>query len=132
MTRSRHIPHVLAAVIAVIVVYAGLSGPHILHGDGREYILQTQALVFDHALRIDTEARREYWNHTNPHGITLQEADPPAATPSTALTESSQAGGGFGGLYPDRFGHYPYYHFWAYSAVVAPVYPIFRERSQRL
>ena len=105
-------------ILMILAAYTGLSGRHALHGDGREYILQTQALVFDRTLRIDPAARRDYWNETNPYDVTLT-ATPPAAE---TLTESSQAGGGFGGLYPDRFGDYRYYHFWAYSAVVAPVY----------
>lgn len=108
-------------MLLAVVAYHGLSGPHVLHGDGREYILQTQALAFDRSVMIQTEARRNYWNQTNPYGVTLGEARRPAAT----LSESSQAGGGFGGLYPDRFGDYRYYHYWAYSAAVAPVYYLF-------
>lgn len=109
------------AAILLVAAIAGLRGPHILHGDGREYVLQTQAIVFDQSLRIDPDARRGYWNATNPYGIVLGGTRPP----SDELAEHKQAGGGFGGLYPDRFGHYRYYHFWLYSAVVAPVYAAF-------
>lgn len=120
MTERRHTrpsAWMFAAVMAV-AAFASLRGPPILHGDGREYILQTQSLLFDHSVRIDPEARRGYWNQTNPYGIALGEVRPP----SRQLAERKQAGGGFGGLYPDRFGHYRYYHFWLYSAIVAPVY----------
>jgi hypothetical protein len=108
-------------ILLGVVLLCGLSGQHIIHGDGREYILQTQAIVFDGTLKIDTDARRDYWNESNPYGIELGDVRPPAKH----LTEATQAGGGFGGLYPDRFGQYRYYHFWTYSAVVAPVYVLF-------
>lgn len=111
----------ILVILMVLTAYTGLSGRHALHGDGREYILQTQALVFDRTIRVDLAARRDYWNETNPYGVTLTATQPAGET----LSESSQAGGGFGGLYPDRFGDYRYYHFWGYSAVVAPVYALF-------
>lgn len=111
----------LFVALLAIVAYAGISGRHILHGDGREYILQTQSLLFDGSLLIRPDAVREYWNRTNPYGDKLTKTRPPA----NSLSESTQAGGGFGGLYPDRFGNYRYYHFWLYSAVVAPVYLLF-------
>ncbi len=108
-------------ILLAVVAYKGLVGPHTLHGDGNEYILQTQAMVFDRSIKVNCAARREYWNRTNPYGTTLKEARKAAST----LSESAQAGGGFGGLYPDRFGDYRYYHFWIYPAVVAPVYYLF-------
>lgn len=89
-----------------------------LRGDGREYILQTQAIALRGEVRIDTVAARDYWNRTNPFGVELDPARPPARE----LCEANQAGGGFGGLYPDRFGNYRYCHFWGYSLVVAPLY----------
>ncbi|MCX6997729.1 MAG: hypothetical protein NTV49_11730 [Kiritimatiellaeota bacterium] len=92
--------------------------PLALRGDGREYILQTQALALRGELRIDTAAAREYWNRTNPFGVELEGTRPPARE----LREESQAGGGFGGLYPDRWGAYRYIHFWGYALAVAPVY----------
>lgn len=109
------------SALLLVAAVAGLRGPPLLHGDGREYILQTQALVFDRSVRIDPEARRAYWNATNPYGLSLGGT----RRPSDELAEHKQAGGGFGGLYPDRFGHYRYYHFWLYSAAVAPVYAAF-------
>ncbi len=107
--------------LLAVAAGAGLRGPPVLDGDAREYILQTQAIVFDQSLRIDPAARRMYWNATNPFGAVLGETRPPAGP----LAESAQAGGGFGGLYPDRRGHYRYYHFWLYSAIVAPLYGLF-------
>ncbi len=90
----------------------------VVHGDGLEYILQTQAIVLRRELKIDTVAALAYWNLTNPYGISLRPARPPSAT----LQESSQAGGRFGGLYPDQREDYRYYHYWMYSAAVAPLY----------
>jgi hypothetical protein len=101
-----------------LAVYFGAAGRPELHGDGLEYIVQTQSLVFDHSLGIATDNRREYWNRTNPYGVALEATKAPGGE----LVESNQAGGGFGGLYPDRFGAYRYYHFWAYSLFVAPFY----------
>lgn len=95
-----------------------LSGKPRLHGDGREYILQTQAISLHGRLSIDCDELRDYWNDTNPYGIKLTTT----RAPQSQLSESAQAGGGWGGLYPDRFGVYRYYHFWAYSLAVAPLY----------
>jgi len=105
---------IFCALILLIAARQRLA----LRGDGREYILQTQALALRGELRIDTAAARDYWNRTNPFGVELEGARPPARE----LSEQSQAGGGFGGLYPDRWGAYRYIHFWGYSLVVAPVY----------
>ena len=102
---------------ALLLLAAGRPRPA-LRGDGREYILQTQALVLRGALGIDTAAARDYWNRTNPFGVELDETRPPARE----LIEDNQAGGGFGALYPDRFGAYRFVHFWGYSLAVAPVY----------
>jgi hypothetical protein len=107
-------------VLLTVVALAGFRGPPRLMGDGVEYIVQTQSLVFDRSVHVDTLKRREYWNATNPYGLTLQEARP--SSHCDPLRQSDQAGGGFGGLYPDRFNQYRYYHFWTYSAVVAPLY----------
>jgi hypothetical protein len=103
------------------VVWHTIPAPPDLHGDGLEYIIQTQSIVFDRSLRIDTEKRRAYWNRTNPYGVELTAARPPA----DELSQEAQAGGGFGGLYPDRRGNYRYYHFWLYSLAVAPLYALF-------
>ncbi len=92
--------------------------PPQLRGDGREYILQTQALALRGELRVEPAAARAYWNQTNPFGVELGATRPPARE----LCEAHQAGGGFGGLYPDRSGNYRYCHFWGYSLAVAPLY----------
>lgn len=113
----------LFGVLLIVLVYYGLRGPHILHGDSREYILQTQAMVFRRSIAIPPEPLRTYWNRTNPYGIELGETD----RPHYNLRQSAQSGGGFGGLYADRFGRYRYYHYGLYSLAVAPVYRLFHE-----
>lgn len=108
-------------VFAGVLVAASvtlLSGKHSLHGDGAEYILQTQAIALHGTLRIDPGDLLDYWNRTNPYGMVLL----PPRPPSPALAEDAQAGGNWGGLYGDRFGDYRYYHFWAYSLCAAPIY----------
>jgi len=107
-------------ILMVTVFLQAMEGDLELNGDAREYIIQTQAIVLQHRLSIDPDFIRNYWNETAPFGVKLGETAPPA----DVLTETSQAGGGFGGLYPDRFGVYRYYHFWAYSLVVAPLYAL--------
>jgi hypothetical protein len=111
-------PAVILLAVLTLAAVSGLAGRPGLHGDGLEYVVQTQSLVFGHELQISPGARRDYWNRTNPYGVTLGETK----APDGELAEANQAGGGFGGLYPDRFGGYRYYHFWAYSLFVAPLY----------
>lgn len=106
------------AVVLIAASFTLLSGQHGIHGDGVEYILQTQAIALHGTLRIDPADVRGYWNRTNPYRITLGAPRPP----SPVLREDAQAGGRWGGLYGDRFGDYRYYHFWAYSLCAAPVY----------
>jgi hypothetical protein len=113
-------PRGLALALLALTAWLGLRQGVELRGDGREYILQTQAIVLHGALRIEPNAARAYWNRTNPFGGELGATHPPAR----ALAEDSQAGGGFGGLYPDRAGAYRYYHFWGYSLAVAPLYAL--------
>lgn len=102
----------------LFAVWLATRVPPQLRGDGREYLLQTQAIALRGALQVDTAVARDYWNRTNPFGVELGATRPPARE----LCEAHQAGGGFGGLYPDRSGHYRYCHFWGYSLVVAPLY----------
>ncbi len=111
-------PKTIFLLFLAVVVFQAFSGGLIMRGDGLEYIVQTQSLVLQRQLRIDPESAAGYWNRTNPFGIELSETHPPA----DRLAEDAQAGGGFGGLYPDRAGHYRYYHFWLYSLAVAPLY----------
>lgn len=106
------------AVLLAYFFYHAVTGPLRLPGDAGEYMLQTQAIVFDGRLSVDPAARRAYWNRTNPFGHTLG----PAREPAARLEQGAQAGGGFGGLYPDRAGRYRYYHFWLYSLLAAPLY----------
>jgi len=107
-------------LLLAIASLATIRSPLIIAGDGLEYLVQTQALVFDQQFKIDTEARRAYWNNANPFGKTLDTTRPP--TPPAS--EATQAGGGFGGLYPDRYGNYRYIHTPTYSLLVAPFYAI--------
>ncbi|MBP7828741.1 MAG: hypothetical protein KA248_02360 [Kiritimatiellae bacterium] len=111
-------PNIVFAVFLAWLSFCGLSGRPILHGDAREYILQTQSIALRGQLAIEPVRAAEYWNRTNPYGLELGETRPA----SWPLNESAQAGGGFGALYPDRFGEWRFAHFWAYSAVVAPLY----------
>jgi hypothetical protein len=112
-------PTWLAGVFLLFVAARAMTGALLLHGDSREYIIQTQSLALHHRVSIATDRAREYWNRTNPYGVTLG-----PTRPAGPLTEAGQAGGGFGGLYPDRFGGYRYCHFWLYSLVVAPLYAL--------
>ncbi|HRZ11272.1 MAG TPA: hypothetical protein P5567_02340 [Kiritimatiellia bacterium] len=114
----KHASHIAFAIFAAWLLGCGLAGRPVLHGDAREYILQTQAIALRGQLQIEPARAAAYWNRTNPYGLELGETRPP----SWPLNESAQAGGGFGALYPDRFGAWRFAHFWAYSAVVAPLY----------
>ena len=102
----------------MLVVFLALRGKPILVGDALEYIVQTQSIVFDGTLSVDLAARAEYWNKANPFGSSLKKV----RKNTKELIESAQAGGGFGSLYPDRFGSYRYIHFWGYSLLVSPIY----------
>jgi len=102
-----------------------LRGEHIIYGDGVEYVLQTQAIALRGQVCIKCEEARNYWNRTNPYGITLD----PSQAPKSALEESAQAGGRWGGLYPDIRGDYRYYHYWAYSLAIAPLYFVLHHLS---
>lgn len=108
----------LGALMAYIVVTT-VTGPLILPGDGREYILQTQALVHERSFSIPVQSVARHWNRSNPYGIVL-DAEPDI--PEGDLDESDQAGGGWGGLYPDGEGGWHYYHPWMYSLCAAPGY----------
>jgi hypothetical protein len=118
--RNDRLQEIVFAAALACASWFCLSGSPRLHGDGLEYILQTQAISLHGQLSIDCDALRDYWNATNPYGVTLTATRDPQAQ----LSESAQAGGGWGGLYPDRFGEYRYYHFWAYSLAVAPLYTV--------
>lgn len=110
----------LVLMLCLVVVFRSSTNMKGIYGDGREYILQTQAIALRGALAIDTEKLGPYFNNTNPYGQLVGPARPAAQV----LSQSAQAGGGWGGLYPDRNQKYRFCHFWAYPAVVAPVYAI--------
>lgn len=111
--------------LLVVVCVLALRGELALHGDSLEYIIQTQALVFDRSTTIDVAERSVYWNDTNPHDRVLVAPDNAAFV----LSEQAQAEGGFGGLYPDREGNWHYYHFFLYPLVVAPLYWLLHQFS---
>lgn len=114
----RLVQYIALSVLVMVISYFALRGPHLLFGDAVEYIVQTQEIALSGSFAIDTDRSRNYWNRTNPFGITLTPASPPAGT----LHEATQAGGGFGSLYPDRFHSYRYFHYFSYSLIVAPLY----------
>lgn len=108
----------LFIVIFLILGAIAFRHPLAVQGDAAEYIIQTQAIALDYSLAVDTEKRREYWNRTAPYELKLG----PTKLKLGKLAEALQAGGGFGGLYPDSHQHFRYYHFWGYSLAVAPFY----------
>lgn len=114
---------ILLAALLVWVAVQAMRRPQAEFGDGREYVLQTQAIVLDRSLAVDPARRAPYWNATNPYGIQLN-AGPEARPGSDALGEARQFGGGFGSLYLDRRGGFRYIHSWAYSMAVAPIYAL--------
>jgi hypothetical protein len=67
---SRALNIAFALLLAILAVRT-LRAPQFEFGDGREYVLQTQAIVFDHTLAIDPSVRGPYWNDTNPYGVKL-------------------------------------------------------------
>ncbi len=116
----------LAVCLAVLVVLSRrtLLAPPMLFGDGVEYVLQTQAIVFDQSLAIEPVTRGAYFNLTNPYGKKLL-FGASHDTRAFNLSETNQLGGGFGSLYPALDGSYRYVHSWIYSAAVAPFYAVF-------
>ena len=117
---GRTVHYLRNAAFACLLVYTAIlvfRGGHAIHGDGVEYILQTQSIALHGKIRIEDADLREHWNRTNPYGFTLQPPRTPA--PSGGRV---QAGGHWGGLYADNRGDYRYYHFWAYSLAAAPIY----------
>ena len=112
---------ITTVTLNLLLVLFHLKSPFILKGDSIEYIIQTQAIVFDKTLTIDTEKRAEYWNKTNPYNLKLAQAK----LPIFKIDESNQAGAGFGSLYAGKDLKYRYVHSWYYSIFVAPIYFIF-------
>ncbi|NMC63839.1 MAG: hypothetical protein GYA55_11810 [SAR324 cluster bacterium] len=121
---KQHLIYFLFFLILGAVAIQVLRAPFYERGDGREYIIQTQSIVFDHSLRIDTKSRRDYWNLTNPFGLTLSEAKPPLPKDGHQLKETDQACGNFGSLYPDENGDYRYIHSWMYSLATSSLYAL--------
>ena len=110
--------HLVFATLLIVFIFRLWPKEPILYGDGIEYILQTQSIALHGQLAINTEQLRDYWNRTNPYHLTLT----PTRPPTFDLNQNNQAGGGFGGLYADRFDNYRYYHFWSYPLFTSIVY----------
>jgi hypothetical protein len=113
--------HIVLVLFLLLLAIRTLRAPQFEFGDGREYVLQAQAIVFDHRLAIRPEERAAYWNETNPYGVQLSAA-PASAPDPDAEGEGRQFGGRFGSLYLAQDGSFRYIHAWAYSLAVAPLY----------
>ena len=124
----RSIAGISLLALLMLIAIRTLRAPQCEFGDGREYVLQTQALVVDRALAINPSVRATYWNETNPFGVQLdsQRSEPPNEDDEG---EKRQFGGKFGSLYLDTGGAYRYIHSWVYSLFVAPWYAILHEVS---
>jgi hypothetical protein len=119
----------LLALLALLGFFLWISkrtffASPMIFGDGIEYVLQTQAIVFDHTLAIDPVARGAYFNETNPYGRTVLFEPSQLAGREFRLDERNQFGGGFGSLYLALDGTYRFAHAWIYSAAVAPFYAL--------
>ncbi len=112
----------LFIVIAGFLFFRSLESDYVIRGDSVEYIVQTQSIVLNQQLLIDTASLASYWNTTAPFSQRLKESRKPVI--GATLLEKSQAGGGFGSLYPDSRGDYRYIHFWTYSLLASPIYAI--------
>ncbi len=120
---SRLALHVALALLLAFVALRALRAPASEFGDGREYVLQSQAIVFDHSLAVDPARRVPYFNETNPFGLQL-DASRTAPPDPDAEGEDRQFGGTLGSLYLSSDGSYRYIHPWVYSLAVAPVYAV--------
>ena len=118
MSTVRAAPQFSFLFLVLLVTTLAVRGSLHVYGDGLEYIIQTQSLVFDQSLKINPDERRKYWNQTNPFSRNLGAIK----NKNYKLSQDAQVGGGFGGLYPDKNGDFRYYHFWTYSLLAAPIY----------
>ncbi len=116
------LPQVLLAMLLAFSAVITLRAPFVEYGDAREYVIQTQSIIFDRSLAVDTGKRAGYFNAGNPFGLTLTARPSPGPYDGARLTEQDQSGGGFGGLYPDKAGNFHYIHSWFYSLAASPVY----------
>lgn len=119
-TGQRALGWAFAALLAFVALRA-LRAPQSEFGDGREYVLQTQSILFDGSLSVDPARRAPYFNETNPYGLQL-DATQAAPPDPEAEGEDRQFGGSLGSLYLSSDGSYRYIHPWVYSLVVSPVY----------
>ena len=115
--------HALFAALLLLLAVRTLRSPLSEFGDGREYVLQTQSIVFDQTLAVHPERRAQYFNETNPFGVTLK-PDGVEVPDQEAQGEERQFGGKFGSLYLSRDGSFRYIHSWVYSLAAAPAYAL--------
>ncbi len=120
-TVSRLALNVALAVLLTFVALRALRAPPSEFGDGREYVLQTQAILFDRSLAVDPVRCAPYFNESNPYGLQL-DATQLAPPDPEAEGEDRQFGGSLGSLYLSSDGSYRYIHPWVYSLAVSPVY----------
>lgn len=123
MIRPIYLLYGALGVLLLFVIREALRAPLLEFGDGREYVIQTQAIVFDGTLSVDPLRRAEYWNATSPFEVRLN-GTPSSVPTQEHMGEARQFGGHFGALHLDIRGSYRYVHSWVYSLVVAPVYAL--------
>ncbi len=121
MIRPTYLLHAALGILLLLVIREALRVPLLEFGDGREYVIQTQAIVFDGTLSVDPVRRAEYWNATSPFDVRLN-GTPSSVPTQERVGEQRQFGGHFGALYLDTRRGFRYVHSWVYSLVVAPVY----------
>lgn len=122
---SQKVRYLIVALVFGFMAFKAWQAPIVEFGDGREYVLQTQSVVFDGTLSVNPHLRGPYWNETNPYGVRLEYERQEGAKGRTPLRERDQYGGGFGALYLSKTGTYYFVHSWVYSTAVAPLYAIF-------
>lgn len=123
--KRSYILHALLTALLAGVFWRTIKSPQSEFGDGREYVLQTQAIVFDGSLAVEPAHRAQYFNDTNPFNVRLDAGSSSSissAPDQDAEGEGRQFGARFGSLYLASDGTYRYIHAWVYSLAVAPVY----------
>ena len=120
--KRSYILHALLTALLAGVFWRTINSPQSEFGDGREYVLQTQAIVFDGSLAVDPARRAQYFNDTNPFNVRLDAGSSSSSAPDQdAEGEGRQFGARFGSLYLASDGTYRYIHAWVYSLAVAQI-----------
>jgi hypothetical protein len=108
--------------MAGALAIGALTAPQQEFGDGREYVLQTQSIMFDRTLTIDVATRREYWNRRNPFGVLLEVPSPDSLDENPHDAKFGRCAQSFRSLYHAHGGGCRFVHPWAYPIAAAPVY----------